>query len=79
MEYACGNCDKPVPNAKIGDKCPHCGVRWEYEDLGNGQVKDASGKVRPKSSVEKVGIGGGIAGVIAVVIYLLRAFLRSRD
>jgi hypothetical protein len=29
----CGKCQKPVSSSsKVGDICPHCGVRWGYEN-----------------------------------------------
>ncbi len=29
----CGSCKKSVPaSSKVGDRCPHCGVRWGYEN-----------------------------------------------
>jgi len=29
----CGKCQKPVSSSsKVGDTCPHCGVRWGYEN-----------------------------------------------
>jgi len=29
----CGKCHKPVStSAKVGDYCPHCGVRWGFEN-----------------------------------------------
>ena len=30
---SCGSCYKAVSiNSRIGDYCPHCGVRWGYEN-----------------------------------------------
>jgi uncharacterized protein YgiM (DUF1202 family) len=30
---SCGSCKAPVSaNSKVGDYCPHCGVRWGYEN-----------------------------------------------
>jgi len=76
-EYECGNCKRTVMNARVGQKCPHCGVLWEYEDLGNGQVKDASGNVRSKASIGTVGIGGGIIVAIAGLVWFLRWLAKS--
>jgi predicted RNA-binding Zn-ribbon protein involved in translation (DUF1610 family) len=29
----CGACKAEVPaSSKVGDNCPHCGVRWGWED-----------------------------------------------
>jgi tRNA(Ile2) C34 agmatinyltransferase TiaS len=28
----CGSCKKAVSaSSQVGDRCPHCGVRWGYE------------------------------------------------
>lgn len=33
VSKSCGKCHKPVSQyATIGDVCPHCGVRWGYEN-----------------------------------------------
>jgi uncharacterized Zn finger protein (UPF0148 family) len=33
VSKSCGKCGKPVSSSsKIGDICPHCGVRWGYEN-----------------------------------------------
>ena len=33
VSKSCGKCHKPVSEyATIGDVCPHCGVRWGYEN-----------------------------------------------
>ena len=30
---SCGSCQKPVSsNSQVGDYCPHCNVRWGYEN-----------------------------------------------
>lgn len=30
---SCGSCGKAVSvKSKVGDRCPHCGVRWGYEN-----------------------------------------------
>ncbi len=30
---SCGSCHKPVSNnSRVGMTCPHCGVRWGYEN-----------------------------------------------
>ena len=32
LSKSCGACGKPVSStSKVGDICPHCGVRWGYE------------------------------------------------
>jgi predicted RNA-binding Zn-ribbon protein involved in translation (DUF1610 family) len=36
---SCGSCHKPVSSsAKVGDYCPHCGVRWGYENTSTRYV-----------------------------------------
>lgn len=31
---SCGNCGKPIPvTAKVGDSCPFCGARWDFERM----------------------------------------------
>ncbi len=60
----CMSCNKPVPNdAKVGDRCPHCGVIWDVEE-------DERGNVISRSTV---GIGAGIGGII---IFVLACFMR---
>lgn len=37
---ACGSCGKPVSvQSKIGDICPHCGVKWGSENATSGKSK----------------------------------------
>jgi hypothetical protein len=32
VSKSCGSCGRGVPSSsKVGDTCPHCGVRWGYE------------------------------------------------
>lgn len=32
MAKSCGACGKSVSSSsKVGDRCPHCGVKWGYE------------------------------------------------
>ena len=36
----CGSCRKPVPDhCTAGDTCPHCGVRWDFEEGPGGKRK----------------------------------------
>jgi hypothetical protein len=36
----CGACKAEVPaSSKVGDNCPHCGVRWGWEDKQPGAAK----------------------------------------
>jgi hypothetical protein len=56
IEYYCSNCKQSVP-AHINDKCPHCGIRFDYVEQPDGSRK-YNGRLW----------GGGIGGVIAVII-----------
>jgi hypothetical protein len=52
---SCGSCSKPVSvNSSIGDYCPHCGVRWGYENNTKSTKKSYEYNVKtnnsPKSS-----------------------------
>jgi uncharacterized protein YgiM (DUF1202 family) len=36
---SCGACHQPVSsNSRVGDYCPHCGVRWGYENTSTRYV-----------------------------------------
>ena len=36
---SCGSCHKPVSvNSEVGDYCPHCHVRWGYENTSTNYV-----------------------------------------
>lgn len=40
---SCGSCQKPVSNnSKVGDYCPHCHVRWGYENTSTQYVNRTS-------------------------------------
>lgn len=40
---SCGSCHKPVSSsAKVGDYCPHCGVRWGYENTTTRYVNNTT-------------------------------------
>jgi hypothetical protein len=56
MTWYCSNCNKEVPE-HINDRCPHCGVRFDYVEQPDGSRK-YNGRLW----------GGGIGGIIAVVI-----------
>jgi uncharacterized protein YgiM (DUF1202 family) len=37
---SCGSCHKPVSvYSEVGDYCPHCGVRWGYENTSTRYVE----------------------------------------
>jgi hypothetical protein len=46
LSKRCGKCQKTVSiNSKIGDYCPHCGVRWGYENTSTSTINNSnSGK-----------------------------------
>jgi hypothetical protein len=66
-------CKKTVRNAKVGDKCPHCGVTWDVEKMEDGRYRDADGNVTRTPPRGKAGIVGSIVGVI---VFLLIAGLK---
>ena len=36
VSKSCGKCGKSVSaSSKVGDRCPHCGVRWGYENTSS--------------------------------------------
>ncbi len=65
----CGKCGKPVPsNLTAGDKCPHCGVFFTFDET--------TGK---RSSIRGGAIFGGlVGGSIGFVVWLIRALSRRR-
>ena len=72
VEYAeCGKCKREVPaHLGAGDRCPHCGVVWDYEETADGRKIDASG--REVSG----GWMGGAAGAVAIFVCVLFALAR---
>ncbi len=66
----CTNCKKKVSdNAKVGGRCPHCGVYWTHDDKGN----TASGG----GGFSLGRIGGLIGAAVAIVIGLIVRALRG--
>lgn len=40
---SCGSCHKPVSvSSKVGDYCPHCRVRWGYENTSTEYINQTS-------------------------------------
>ncbi len=79
-EYGeCGNCGKRVPaHLGAGDRCPHCGVVWEVEELADGTLIDAKG--RKVSRVwYTLGGAGGMVALFVGVIFLLARLAASRQ
>jgi DNA-directed RNA polymerase subunit RPC12/RpoP len=56
ISYYCSSCKQEVPE-HINDRCPHCGIRFDYVEQPDGSRK-YNGRLW----------GGGIGGIIAVVI-----------
>ncbi|MBX2963693.1 MAG: hypothetical protein KF687_14365 [Cyclobacteriaceae bacterium] len=43
LSKRCGKCSKEVSiNSKVGDTCPHCGVRWGYESTSTTTIPSSS-------------------------------------
>jgi predicted RNA-binding Zn-ribbon protein involved in translation (DUF1610 family) len=70
----CLNCKKEVPaSTKAGDRCPHCGVYFAYE-----QNRDGSKTYTPGARLGFGLFGGAIAGgAIAAVIAILVKVLKG--
>lgn len=63
----CMSCNKIVSsNAKVGDKCPHCGTTWDARVDEKGKVVESSPRYRFR----------GIAGIVFVVIVILSAIVK---
>jgi ribosomal protein S27AE len=66
---ACGKCGKPVPsNLTAGDKCPHCGVFFAFDETTGKRSSVPGGAV----------LGGLVGGSIGFVVWLIRALSRRR-
>ena len=64
--FYCSNCNKDVPaHLGAGDRCPHCGVYWEYEETADGRTLDASGQ-----EVTGWSVGGIVFAVVVTVVAL---------
>jgi DNA-directed RNA polymerase subunit RPC12/RpoP len=70
VEYFCSNCGKSVPE-HINDRCPHCGIRFDYVEQPDGSRKYNSHYVFGS-------IGGVIAVVVGIAIRLLIFAGRNR-
>ena len=77
--WYCSNCNKEVPaHLGAGDRCPHCKVRWDYEETADGRIVNASGHEVSRWWV-KVGGASGFAAIVVVVLGLLVRLAASRD
>ncbi len=66
---ACGKCGKPVASTlTAGDKCPHCGVFFSYDETTGKRSSIGSGAA----------IGGIVGGAIGFVVWLMRALSKRR-
>ena len=68
-ETQCMSCNRTVSsNSKVGEKCPHCGVRWTHEEdeYGNTINAGAVGVVVGIGIVGFIGLFAVVGGVIAV-------------
>jgi hypothetical protein len=66
----CDKCKKEVPNtSKAGDRCPHCGTYWGFEQGQDGTKTYAAG-YRP------VKVIGGIIFLLALVGTGIKKFMR---
>jgi hypothetical protein len=72
VEYAeCGKCKREVPShLGAGDRCPHCGVVWDFEETADGRKIDAGG--REVSGGWMGGAAGAVAAFVAVLFFLAR-------
>lgn len=52
VSASCGSCHKAVSsNSKIGDICPHCGVRWGKENINTTTTKEKPTKQKEYSEI----------------------------
>lgn len=67
----CGSCNKEVPShLGAGDRCPHCRVKWDYEEDASGNLRDRHGNaVSPW-----VKWSGGAGSIVAIILIVLRVF-----
>jgi hypothetical protein len=73
MQKQCESCNGIVSdNAKVGDRCPHCGVKWDYDDTTGESSSTRSWRSRRGL------IKGGIF-VIVVVCGLLAKLFKGSD
>ena len=73
MQKQCESCNGIVSdNAKVGDRCPHCGVKWDYDDTTGESSSNRSWRSR------RGVIKGGIF-VIVVVCGLLAKLFKGSD
>jgi len=68
----CMKCKKELPaSTKIGDTCPGCGVKFEFEEDADGEFRDAKGrKVSPW-----VARGGGFGILFFLLAIGVRVFI----
>jgi hypothetical protein len=72
IQKQCLSCKKIVSDSsKAGDRCPHCGVVWGYE-------QDVNGQVTSQSSAYVVGKIVGLLVGVGVVIGIIVKVIQSR-
>ncbi|HIQ21120.1 MAG TPA: hypothetical protein EYH34_07790 [Planctomycetes bacterium] len=75
----CTNCNAVLPpDIEIGDTCPKCGVKFEFEEGLDGKVRDASGREVSRSQllVRRVGISTVAGVIVGLIIAIVRALQR---
>lgn len=62
----CLKCKKEVPaTSKAGDRCPHCGVYWSYEE---GKGGSRSWSMSPRAWGKLAGLAIVLCGAIGVAV-----------
>jgi len=68
----CSNCNKEVPaHIGAGQRCPHCGVYFEYEESESGQRTYAKGGGSSNVHIS----GRGVRGLIKIGVFVVFALL----
>lgn len=65
--YYCSSCGKEVPE-HINDKCPHCGIRFDY-------VEEPDGSRRYNSSYY---VGSGVGILVAIIGVIIRVVIMAQ-
>ena len=65
----CGKCGKEVPlTSRVGQRCPHCGVRWGYENDRSGNPFAQPRNQRTSDDFDPKLFGYCVLGVLAIGI-----------